>query len=419
MSRMFVAALALAVCSAASLVNAQILSSNTFDDDFTITGGASGHNLGATGGQLVIAGNGVNEVSSFLLPGPGAATPFTVSAQVGTTGSPGSFNVGLEVGSNNVVFHPGFAPTPGAFRVEGAGGFGNQNVGYVPPLNTLHTLTVTGDGAGNFTAQLVDGSNPANIYNAAWSNPGNTVSSIGVRRSGPTGTTAIYDNLSVPPSPLGSFTTNFSSQADGTISASGGLLTMQGSGTNSLAFDGHPGNLLISADVGNNPGSGNTNVGVRVGANDIVFHPTYAPIPGALRVEGPGGFGNQDMGFIPAGAVLHNMEVAVDAATGRFTIAVTDANNPNNVYAGRFTNAGYSPGAIKSVSNMAAAAAPTRGSLTTWWCLNCNHRRPATPIGSRPLGAATRCTGIGWMRTAATSPSIRAAPPNTAFTKTA
>jgi hypothetical protein len=50
------------------------------------------------------------------------------------------------------------------------------------------------------------------------------------------------------------------------------------------------------------------------------------------------------MNFTPAGGVLHGMEVAIDAATGRFTIAVADANNPNNVYASRFTNAAYSPG---------------------------------------------------------------------------
>lgn len=351
MDRYHLTRMATALCAAALLVAAvpdtafgAVLASETYGSDFKITG--AGHSVEATGGQYVITGTGGNTVSTYELPGPGASAPFTVSTKVGSApGSPGSFNVGLKVGNNDVVFHPGYVPIPGALRVEGTGGFGNQSVGFVPALNVLHTLIVTGDGAGKFTLTLKDGTGSSPDYTKSWTNTGNAVDTIGVQRSGGTNLNAMFDDLSVPPAPVETFSSDLSAGVVGRIEVDAdGRLEMQGAGTNTLTYPGHAGNLLISGKVGASPGSSSTNVGIRVGGNNMVFHPNYSVTPGAFRVEGSGGFGNQDMGFTPAGGSLHTMDVAVDAATGRFTVAVTDANNPNNTYAARFTNGTYAPG---------------------------------------------------------------------------
>jgi len=140
--------------------------------------------------------------------------------------------------------------------------------------------------------------------------------------------------------------TNFTYAGGGNAYVSGGVLHFSGTRTNNnlRTTTGFSGDLLIQLQVGKNPGGGSANVGLSVGGNRLVFHPGYGPLPGAFRVEGPGGFGNRDMGFVPAPAVLHQMDVAVNAATGEFTIAVTNATNPDQVFAARFTNSGYSPG---------------------------------------------------------------------------
>ena len=150
--------------------------------------------------------------------------------------------------------------------------------------------------------------------------------------------------------------TNFNYTGGGNAFVSGGILNFSGtSTTNDLRTNfGFPGDLLMQLGVGKNPGGGSANVGLRVGVNRIVFHPGYTPIPGAFRVEGAGGFGNQNMGFVPPAGLLHQMDVALNAATGQFTIAVTNASNPNQVYAVRFTNPGYVP--------VTTQLGPTRGS---------------------------------------------------------
>ena len=317
------------------------LAGETYGSDFKMTG--VNHSVAATGGQYRITGTGPPVDSTYELPGPGAMTPFTVSAQVGSDpGAIGNFNVGMKIGDNTISVHPGYGG--GAFRVNGPGGFGNQNVGFTPAVSVLHKLTVTGDGAGNFNVTLTDGANPLNTYSRGWTNAGNPVDTIGVIRSGDKTPDGLFDDLSVPPAPLETYSSDFSAQVRGRIEATGGQLQMQGPGTNILTYPGHTGDLLISGKVGSSPGSGNTNVGIRIGENNFVFHPNYFPIPGAFRVEGPGAISNQNMGFVPAGGPLHDMEIAVEAATGKFTIAVTDAGNPNNIYVRTFTNPAYAPG---------------------------------------------------------------------------
>ncbi|MDJ0522858.1 MAG: PEP-CTERM sorting domain-containing protein [Planctomycetota bacterium] len=109
------------------------------------------------------------------------------------------------------------------------------------------------------------------------------------------------------------------------------------------------GDLTIEVDLGTSTASGSYNVGLKIGDNNIVFHPGYTVTPGAFRVEGPGGFGgpgdNRDMGFVPAAGVLHHMTVNITAATGLIEIEVVDANDATNVYTTSITNSGYTDGA--------------------------------------------------------------------------
>ncbi len=138
--------------------------------------------------------------------------------------------------------------------------------------------------------------------------------------------------------------TNFNVTGSGNAYVSGGILyfSLPSAGNTMTTKFGFPGDLLIQLEVGKNPGGGSANVGLTIGGNRLVFHPGYSG--GAFRVEGAGGFGNQNMGFTPAAGILHLLEVAVNSTTKQFTIAVTNASNPNQAYAARFTNAGYTPG---------------------------------------------------------------------------
>lgn len=96
--------------------------------------------------------------------------------RINGNGSPVQGNVGIQIGDNGVVFHPGLDSSSGfpdgSLRVEGPGGFGNQDVGFVPAPGVLHTLKVTADGTGNFTVSLTDANNAANVFSQSWFNSG-------------------------------------------------------------------------------------------------------------------------------------------------------------------------------------------------------------------------------------------------------
>ena len=116
----------------------------------------------------------------------------------------GQYNVGMEFGGYNAIFHPGFTAIPGAFRIGGGFGVGNQNMGFVPKQGVLHhfdietlmtggglavDVTVTGEGTDNlmhsFTYSFVDAS------------PNLGSGQFGFRRSGPGGAAndGLFDNL--------------------------------------------------------------------------------------------------------------------------------------------------------------------------------------------------------------------------------
>ncbi|MEZ5303426.1 MAG: hypothetical protein R3F11_22715 [Verrucomicrobiales bacterium] len=93
----------------------------------------------------------------------------------------------------------------------------------------------------------------------------------------------------------------------------------------------------------------NYNVGLQIGDNSLAFHPGFTGVPGALRIEGPGGFGSSNMGFVPYNNVLHHVEV-VQHANGMFDLTVTDSNNPLNV----FTTSWFNPARWAATSGSGA-----------------------------------------------------------------
>lgn len=125
------------------------------------------------------------------------------------------------------------------------------------------------------------------------------------------------------------------------VSVSGGQAVMANTGASNLFANatvaGIGGDVTYSLDIGASNSNGSYNVGFQLGANRIVFHPGF-PSGGAFRVEGPNGFGNQDMGFVPANGTLHHLEVVQNATSGLFELTLTDGDVPTNIYTNSFTN---------------------------------------------------------------------------------
>lgn len=123
--------------------------------------------------------------------------------RISGSGSPVQGNVGIRIGDNNVVFHPGLDNSSGfpdgSLRVEGPGGFGNQDVGFVPDPGVLHTLSVVADGTGNFTVSLTDANDATNVFSKSWFNSGAVNGQIKLRHIDVTaaGHTALFDNIQV------------------------------------------------------------------------------------------------------------------------------------------------------------------------------------------------------------------------------
>ena len=113
------------------------------------------------------------------------------------------------------------------------------------------------------------------------------------------------------------------------------------------------GELIIKLDMGwdgsiNDPpvGIGFGGCGMRLGTkieaggatgskNNIGFHPGYPG--GALRVEGPGGFGGTNMGWTPQPGVLNHMEID-SFPDGTFNVKVVDGTNPAHVFTTSFVS---------------------------------------------------------------------------------
>ena len=130
-----------------------------------------------------------------------------VDVDIGGSGEPGDYYVGMTIGSNELQFHPGFISTPGAFRVTGPGGFGLTDMGFVPDPDVLHHMTVgITEATGEFQILVTDALDEANVFTTSFTNPGYAGGDViglhvgGVGGSGGLGL-GLFDNLTVHPVP--------------------------------------------------------------------------------------------------------------------------------------------------------------------------------------------------------------------------
>jgi hypothetical protein len=145
--------------------------------------GADNETASVTGGQLRLGGDQADGTLFQLLTVPVGA--FTIDVDLGAfPNGAGSTNIGVQIGENNIVFHPGYPST--ALRVEGDGGFGNTNVGFTLAAEILHHLTITGDGLGLYTVTLTDAGNSLNTYSTSFTNVDSVGGLFSIRRAGAT-----------------------------------------------------------------------------------------------------------------------------------------------------------------------------------------------------------------------------------------
>jgi hypothetical protein len=132
-----------------------------------------------SGGQLRMAG--ISFTQFQLLRAPVGA--FTLDVELGAfPNTAGSFNIGILVGQNLVVFHPGYPGT--ALRVDGPNGFPNTNIGFTLAGSTMHRLRLVSDGLGLFTITLTDGLYPLNTFTTSFTNPGSLGGLLSITRDG-------------------------------------------------------------------------------------------------------------------------------------------------------------------------------------------------------------------------------------------
>jgi hypothetical protein len=128
----------------------------------------------------------------------------------------------------------------------------------------------------------------------------------------------------------------------GTHQVSGGnlILAPQGDASQEIRAtidaSGFAGPYEIEARLGGGPGTPfSYNVKLIAGTNAVVFHPGYAQ--GTLRVEGPGGFANLDVGFTPAEQVLHTLRINYDGVIN-FQGTFIDGQDPGKTFNFAWTN---------------------------------------------------------------------------------
>lgn len=141
-------------------------------------------------GMLFLRFGGSNLGISSTIDASSLTGPIQIEAELGggdgVTSQPCNYATILVIGNNNVVFHPGCVREGirGHLRIDGPGGFDNQDVGWVIAEKVLHRLVVKSDGMGNFIGTLTDGTNPENTYTFSWTNAGAVGTTIGFQRYG-------------------------------------------------------------------------------------------------------------------------------------------------------------------------------------------------------------------------------------------
>lgn len=131
-------------------------------------------------------------------------------------------------------------------------------------------------------------------------------------------------------------------EAQGNVSpsvAAGQLDVVVGNGQ--LRFGTLQGDAVIEFDARYTGPGGWLGLGISVGNNNLLFCPNYPT--GCFRIEGPGGFGNSDIGFTPSSAWNH-VRVAVDASEKTIEFRITDGVMPSNTFSHLFSDTDYVAG---------------------------------------------------------------------------
>ena len=114
--------------------------------------------------------------------------------------SAGSYNLGMRFGGNDFVFHPGYTPIPGAFRIGGISST-NRDMGFVPPMGVGHTMQIQSSGTDQYRVTVTDPTDPiSNAYALTITDPSPTSSpqSVGFILSASQPTyQGFFDNLRV------------------------------------------------------------------------------------------------------------------------------------------------------------------------------------------------------------------------------
>jgi hypothetical protein len=162
---------------------------------FTPTG-AQSRTVDATG--VLELGSGPVPAADFFTVTPtgyAAGSELVIKIDMGFDGGAGTGATALRLGNNTILFHPGYNGPPGSFRVEGTGGYGNSDMGFVPGLGVLHHVEVHSFPSGLFNVTITDGANPAHVYMNSFSNLASYGGPIGPAAAG--AATAMFDNFTI------------------------------------------------------------------------------------------------------------------------------------------------------------------------------------------------------------------------------
>jgi len=147
------------------------------------------------GGILRLGSGTGNPATTWtsVTPAPVPVGGILINVDMGYDGSAGTGSTSLVLGANVINFHPGYPSPPGAFRIDGLGGSGNQDMGWIPGLGVLHHVEILSSPSGLFNIKVTDGSNPANVYTTSFTNVGSYGGQVGPSAVGSQG--AMFDNL--------------------------------------------------------------------------------------------------------------------------------------------------------------------------------------------------------------------------------
>ena len=151
----------------------------------------------------------IRAISNAGFTSPDMAVIYSLDVGIPTGSSAGSYNVGIEFGGYQAVFHPGYAPIPGAFRMGGGFSTGNTNMGFVPAMGEMHHMEVETLNVGTALAVDItisglgtDGLMHEFNYSFIDTSPNLNTGTIGARRSGGGASSdAFFDNLEVQIAP--------------------------------------------------------------------------------------------------------------------------------------------------------------------------------------------------------------------------